>query len=99
MARREREGKQSRAPSRRTSSDPSSPAGRPYDLRPTCITTWLNAWVPGAEAARRVGASPEVIHRVHERCIYGQEAAMNKKIEQELDWLRRESARGSASEA
>ncbi|MFE5852219.1 hypothetical protein ACFQ61_03185 [Streptomyces sp. NPDC056500] len=49
--------------------------------------------------ARRVGNSPEVVHRVCERCIYGQEAAMNKKIEQELDWPGRESARGGASEA
>ncbi|MEW2165153.1 hypothetical protein AB0912_19495 [Streptomyces sp. NPDC007084] len=60
--------------------------GRPYDLRHTCITTWLNAGVPVAEVARRVGNSPEVIHRVYEGCIYGQEAAMNKRIENELDW-------------
>jgi len=60
--------------------------GRPYDLRHTCITTWLNAGVPVAEVARRVGNSPEVIHRVYEGCIYGQEAAMNRKIEAELDW-------------
>lgn len=60
--------------------------GRPYDLRHTCITTWLNAGVPVAEVARRVGNSPEVIHRVYEGCIYGQEEAMNKKIEQELNW-------------
>jgi len=60
--------------------------GRPYDLRHTCITTWLNAGVPVAEVARRVGNSPEVIHRVYEGCIYGQEAAMNMKIEKELDW-------------
>ncbi|BET47630.1 tyrosine-type recombinase/integrase [Kitasatospora aureofaciens] len=60
--------------------------GRPYDLRHTCITTWLNAGVPVAEVARRVGNSPEVIHRVYEGCIYGQEEAMNNKIERELDW-------------
>ncbi|WP_405658623.1 MULTISPECIES: hypothetical protein [unclassified Streptomyces] len=61
--------------------------GRPYDLRHTCITTWLNAGVPVAEVARRVGNSPEVIHRVYEGCIYGQEEAMNLKIEKELNWL------------
>ncbi|MER7842287.1 tyrosine-type recombinase/integrase, partial [Streptomyces sp. NPDC096040] len=60
--------------------------GRPYDLRHTCITTWLNAGVPVAEVARRVGNSPEVIHRVYEGCIYGQEEVMNNKIERELDW-------------
>ncbi|MFD3324058.1 tyrosine-type recombinase/integrase [Streptomyces sp. NPDC058701] len=60
--------------------------GRPYDLRHTCITTWLNAGVPVAEVARRVGNSPEVIHRVYEGCIFGQEEVMNQKIERELDW-------------
>ncbi|WP_411977910.1 hypothetical protein [Streptomyces phaeochromogenes] len=39
-----------------------------------------------AEVARRVGNSPEVIHRVYEGCIHGQEEAMNLKIEQELAW-------------
>ncbi|MFE7161646.1 hypothetical protein [Streptomyces sp. NPDC057636] len=38
-----------------------------------------------AEDARRVGNSPEVIHRVYERRISGQEAAVNRKIEKELD--------------
>jgi hypothetical protein len=46
----------------------------------------LNAGVPVAEVARRVGNSPEVIHRVYEGCIYGQEDAMNKKILDELSW-------------
>ncbi|MGW6687860.1 hypothetical protein [Streptomyces sp. NPDC054961] len=45
--------------------------GRPYDLRHTSITTWLNAAMSVAEVARRAGNSPEVIHRVHEGCIYG----------------------------
>ncbi|MFJ3101802.1 tyrosine-type recombinase/integrase [Streptomyces sp. NPDC086835] len=61
--------------------------GRPYDLRHACITTWLNAGVPVAEVARRVGNSPEVIHRVYEGCIYGQEQVMNRKIEVALDLL------------
>ncbi|MFI1865825.1 tyrosine-type recombinase/integrase [Streptomyces jumonjinensis] len=73
--------------------------GRPYDLRHTCITMWLNAGVPVAEVARRVGNSPEVIHRVYEGCIYGQEATMNAKIEQELDWPGEESAGGDGTEA
>lgn len=38
-------------------------AGRPYDLRHACTTRWLNAGVLIAEVARRVGNSPEVIHR------------------------------------
>lgn len=60
--------------------------GRPYDLRHTCITTWLNAGVPVAEVARPFGNSADVIHRVYAGCIYGQEAAMNKKTERGRDW-------------
>lgn len=63
----------------------SIPGGRPYDLRRTCITTWLNAGVPVAEVARRIANSPEVIHRVYEGCIYGQDV-MDMKIEKELGW-------------
>lgn len=48
-------------------------AGRPYDLRQACITRWLNAGVPIAEVARRVGNSPEVIHRRYHGCVYGHE--------------------------
>ncbi|MEV7588740.1 hypothetical protein AB0O42_00545 [Streptomyces sp. NPDC089922] len=33
-------------------------ARRPYDLRHTCITNWLNAGVPAAGVARRAGDSP-----------------------------------------
>jgi integrase len=60
-------------------------AGRPYDLRHACITLWLNSGVPVAEVARRVGNSPEVIHRRYEGCVDGQEEAINKRIEQSLD--------------
>ncbi|MFD9068931.1 tyrosine-type recombinase/integrase [Streptomyces lasiicapitis] len=55
-------------------------AGRPYDLRHACITRWLNAGVPIAEVARRVGNSPEVIHRRYHGCIDGHEEAANAKI-------------------
>lgn len=59
-------------------------AGRPYDLRHACITRWLNAGVPIAEVARRVGNSPEVIHRRYHGCIDGHEEAANAKIETSL---------------
>ncbi|WP_207226634.1 tyrosine-type recombinase/integrase [Streptomyces albidoflavus] len=55
-------------------------AGRPYDLRHACITRWLNAGVPVAEVARRVGNSPEVIHRRYHGCIDGHEQVANEKI-------------------
>ncbi|MFF0204777.1 tyrosine-type recombinase/integrase [Streptomyces sp. NPDC005017] len=56
-------------------------AGRPYDLRHACITRWLNAGVPIAEVARRVGNSPEVIHRRYHGCVDGHEQAANLRIE------------------
>ncbi|OEJ55932.1 integrase [Streptomyces agglomeratus] len=62
-------------------------ARRPYDLRHTCITNWLNAGVPVAEVARRAGNSPEVIHRRYEGCIDGHEALNNKKIERAMGWI------------
>ncbi|WP_328755596.1 tyrosine-type recombinase/integrase [Streptomyces sp. NBC_00269] len=61
-------------------------AHRPYDLRHTCITNWLNAGVPVAEVARRAGNSPEVIHRRYEGCIDGHEQLNNRKIEQSMGW-------------
>ncbi|MFC8822572.1 tyrosine-type recombinase/integrase [Streptomyces rochei] len=60
-------------------------AGRPYDLRHACITRWLNAGVPIAEVARRVGNSPEVIHRRYHGCIDGHEEAANAKIARILE--------------
>ncbi|WP_301127388.1 tyrosine-type recombinase/integrase [Streptomyces cacaoi] len=60
-------------------------AGRPYDLRHTCITRWLNAGVPIAEVARRVGNSPEVIHRRYHGCIDGHEEVANMKIAKALE--------------
>ncbi|MFF7931837.1 tyrosine-type recombinase/integrase [Streptomyces sp. NPDC007940] len=60
-------------------------AGRPYDLRHACITRWLNAGVPIAEVARRVGNSPEVIHRRYHGCIDGHEELANTRISEALE--------------
>ncbi|MGW3020440.1 hypothetical protein [Streptomyces longwoodensis] len=66
-------------------------AGRPYDRRHACITRWLNVGVPIAEVARRVGNSPEVVHRRYHGCIDGHEEAANAKsataLEEEGDSL------------
>ncbi|WP_328942536.1 site-specific integrase [Streptomyces sp. NBC_00250] len=64
-------------------------AHRPYDLRHTCITNWLNAGVPVAEVARRAGNSPEVIHRRYEGCLDGQEDRYNRKIDEGMGWVAR----------
>ncbi|MFF7563817.1 hypothetical protein ACFZB4_28055 [Streptomyces pseudovenezuelae] len=60
-------------------------AGRPYDLRHACITRWLNAGVPTADVARRVGNSPEVIHRRYHECIDGHEQLANQKISRVME--------------
>ncbi|MFE0509516.1 hypothetical protein [Streptomyces sp. NPDC058964] len=60
-------------------------AGRPYDLRHARITRRLNAGVPIAEVARRVGNSPEVIHRRYHGCSDGHEEAANPKITKALE--------------
>jgi integrase len=57
-------------------------AGRPYDLRHACITRWLNAGVPIAEVARRVGNSPEVIHRRYHGCIDGHEEPPTRRSQE-----------------
>ncbi|MFF0284742.1 hypothetical protein [Streptomyces sp. NPDC005262] len=62
-------------------------AHRPYDLRHTCITNWLNAGVPVAEVSRRAGNSPEVVHRRYAGCIDGHEELNNRKIEMSMGWV------------
>ncbi|MEU7382419.1 hypothetical protein AB0A91_20980 [Streptomyces sp. NPDC042207] len=49
------------------------------------ITRWLNAGVPIAEVARRVGNSPEVTRRRYHGCIDGHEEAANAKISLALE--------------
>ncbi|MFF3255158.1 tyrosine-type recombinase/integrase [Actinacidiphila glaucinigra] len=58
--------------------------GRPYDLRHSCLTGWLNAGVPPAEVARRAGNSVEVLYRRYAGCLDGQEDAVNRRIQAAL---------------
>jgi integrase len=55
-------------------------AGRPYDLRHTAVSTWLNAGVPAAEVAERAGHSVEVLTKVYAKCMDGQRDAMSDRI-------------------
>ncbi|MQA06641.1 MAG: tyrosine-type recombinase/integrase [Streptosporangiales bacterium] len=59
-------------------------AGRPYDLRHACVSTWLNAGVPAPQVAEWAGHSVDVLMRVYAKCIYGQEEAARKRIEAAL---------------
>ena len=56
-------------------------AGRPYDLRHACASTWLNAGVAPTRVAQWLGHSVEVLLRVYAKCIDGHEGADRRRIE------------------
>ncbi|MCF3104115.1 site-specific integrase [Streptomyces roseoverticillatus] len=59
-----------------------SPLGkRVYDLRHTCLTTWLNKGIPPAQVAEWAGNSVPVLLATYARCISGQLKDLQKRIE------------------
>lgn len=59
-----------------------SPVGkRVYDLRHTCLTTWLNNGIPPAQVAEWAGNSVPVLLATYARCITGQLAELQQRIE------------------
>ncbi|MGW6909552.1 tyrosine-type recombinase/integrase [Streptomyces sp. NPDC054940] len=59
-----------------------SPVGRRvYDLRHTCLTTWLNHGIPPAQVAEWAGNSVPVLLATYARCITGQLAELQQRIE------------------
>jgi integrase len=65
-----------------SAADYASPlAGRPYDLRHACASTWLNAGVAPTRVAQWLGHSVEVLLRVYAKCIDGHEGADRRRIE------------------
>ncbi|MBB5117564.1 mobile element protein [Streptomyces eurocidicus] len=59
-----------------------SPLGRRvYDLRDTCLTTWLNNQIPPAQVAEWAGNSVPVLLATYARCINGQLPDLQKRIE------------------
>jgi len=59
-------------------------ARRPYDLRHTAVSTWLNAGVPPTQVAEWAGHSVTVLLKVYAKCIVGQDAAARARIEEAL---------------
>ncbi|MFG1674132.1 tyrosine-type recombinase/integrase [Micromonospora sp. NPDC049282] len=59
-------------------------AGRPYDLRHAAVSLWLNSGVPATDVAVRAGHSVDVLLKVYAKCIDGQEAAVNERIDDAL---------------
>ncbi|MFE7836714.1 tyrosine-type recombinase/integrase [Streptomyces sp. NPDC057474] len=63
----------------------SSPlVARPYDLRHSALSTWLNAGVDPTEVAERAGNSVEVLLTRYAKCLYGRAAIANQRIERLL---------------
>lgn len=56
-------------------------ARRPYDLRHSALSTWLNAGVDATEVAERAGNSVEVLLSRYAKCIDGKQEVANRRIE------------------
>jgi hypothetical protein len=48
------------------------------------VSLWLNAGVPAPEVAERAGHSVDVLLKVYAKCIDGQAASVNARIQQAL---------------
>lgn len=59
-------------------------ARRPYDLRHAAVSLWLNAGVPAPQVAEWAGHSVNVLLRVYAKCLDGQDAAAQRRIEAAL---------------
>ena len=60
-------------------------ARRPYDLRHSALSLWLNASGAPAEVAARAGNSARVLREVYLRCIEGHEDLVSQRIEYALE--------------
>lgn len=56
----------------------------PYDLRHTCLTTWLNAGVPPAQVAAWAGNSVRILLATYINCIDGRDDDLKRKIREAL---------------
>lgn len=59
-------------------------ARRPYDLRHSALSTWLNAGVDATEVAERAGNSVEVLLSRYAKCLDGRQEVANRRIEELL---------------
>ncbi|MEU7185248.1 site-specific integrase [Streptomyces sp. NPDC045369] len=57
---------------------------RPYDLRHSALSTWLNADVDPTEVAERAGNSVEVLMTRYAKCLYARQAIANQCIDRLL---------------
>ena len=69
-----------------TPSQVASPlAARPYDLRHSCVSTWLAAGVDSAKIAAWVGHSVAVLHRVYAHVLPDRDDVARRRIEDMFD--------------
>jgi hypothetical protein len=80
--------RRSRAKARRdtlTAAECTSPlAGRVYDLRHACVSTWLNGGIPPAQVAEWAGHSVAILLKIYAKCLDGQDAIAKRRIEEAL---------------
>jgi integrase len=55
-----------------------------YDLRHTCVFTWLHAGVPATQVAEWAGHSVAVLLRTYAKVLAGQEGTNRRRIEDTL---------------
>lgn len=56
-------------------------ASRPYDLRHSALSTWLNAGVDPTEVTERAGNSVEVLLARYAKCLDGRQEVANRRVE------------------
>lgn len=56
----------------------------PYDLRHTCLTTWLNAGVPAAQVAAWAGNSVRILLATYINCVDGGDDDLKRRIKDAL---------------
>ena len=59
-------------------------AKRPYDLRHTCVSTWLNTGVSETLVAQWAGRSLAVLKKLNAKCLVGEAGRPKRQIEEAL---------------
>ncbi|MET7363875.1 tyrosine-type recombinase/integrase [Streptomyces sp. NPDC005562] len=54
---------------------------RVYDLRHTCLTTWLNSGIPSAQVAEWGGTSVAMLFATYAHCMSGQDAELRRRLD------------------
>jgi integrase len=68
-----------------TAAEAESPlAGRVYDLRHACVSTWLNGGIPPAQVAEWAGHSVAILLKIYAKCLDGQDDIAKRRIEDAL---------------